>query len=359
MAAISGGEVKMQLLYDDIKAQQLKPVYLLYGEETWLMDQAIQALTAAINPQGGAWRLEVLDGGATGPDAVIAAARQGCLFGGSRLVIVKNIDWLESAGKKTTDDGGLENLLAYLDDPNPDTCLVITVRGSVDKRRKLVQTLQKKGRIIECAALSGEKRDRWLLNRFKEAGIKAERRAIAHISVSCANLSQMAMEADKLILYGAKKGEITYKDALDLVAQSSMLTVFELTDAAIAKDAAKACACYRRLLRQGEEEQKIFALLASQLRNILLAQDLRQRGARPADIARELKLHPYVAEKCAAASRSFTQRQLIKALEILLAADIAQKSGRGDMADLLETAILRICAMRKQLSPGSGSGVFI
>jgi DNA polymerase-3 subunit delta len=339
----------MQLVYDDIKAGRLKPVYLFCGDEAWLMEEALQALTQYLAPSGEAWNLEILDGGAAGPDAATAAAQEGSLFGASRLVIVKDINWLAASGKASAAKGGDKDatapLLAYLDAPNPDTCLVLTARGNVDKRRKLVQAIQKKGRLIECATPKGGERDMWLAGRFKATGLKADRRAIAHISVSCANLSQMAAEADKLILYCADKGEITFKDALDLVAESSLLTVFELTDAAAAKNAAKACACLRRLLRQGEEEQKIFALLAAQFRNILLSQDLQQRGARTADIARELGLHPYAAEKCANATRAFSRRQLIKVLEMLLAADIAQKSGKGEMTELLETAILRICAL--------------
>ncbi|MCL1905984.1 MAG: DNA polymerase III subunit delta [Clostridiales bacterium] len=340
----------MKLLHDDINAGKLKPVYLFFGDEAWLMDEALQALIHAVAPSGGEWGVEILDGGTAGPQTAAAAAMEGSLFGGSRLVIVKNINWLETAGKSTGHKGEDKDttapLLAYLELPNPNTCLALTLRGSVDKRRKLAQAIQKKGRLIECVTPKGGERDTWLANRFKASGIKADRRAIAHISVSCANLSQMAAEADKLMLYCGDKGEITLKDALALVSESSLLTVFELTDAAAAKDAAKACACYRRLLRQGEEEQKIFALLAAQFRNMLLTQDLQTRGAKPAEIAKELGLHPYVAEKCAKANRTFSRRQLIKTLEMLLAADIAQKSGKGDMEDLLETVILRICSAR-------------
>jgi DNA polymerase-3 subunit delta len=339
----------MRALYDDIKNGRLMPVYLLFGDEAWLMDEAVLALIKAVAPQGGEWGVEILDGGAASPAMAAAAALEGNLFGGARLVLVKNISWLEAAGKTTAkkpeDKDITAPLLAYLEAPNPDTCLALTVRGSVDKRRKLVQIIQKTGRLIECATPKGVERDNWLNNRFKAAGIKADRRAVAHISVSCANLSQMATEADKLILYCADKGEINLEDAQALVAESSLLTVFELTDAAAAKNAAKACACYRRLLRQGEEEQKIFALLAMQFRNMLLTQDLQKCGRKPAEIAKELSLHPYVVEKCAAATRTFSQRQLIKSLEMLLAADISQKSGKGEMEDLLETVILRICAM--------------
>jgi DNA polymerase-3 subunit delta len=279
------------------------------------------------------------------------------------LVVLKNIEWFEKkekaagkeepastkkgalapAGKKAEADITLP-LLQYLEAPNPDTCLVLTMRGALDKRRKLAAAIQKTGRLIECATPKDAEKDNWLKERFQAAGLKAERSALAHISVNCANLSQLAAEADKLILFSADKGEITVEDALALVSPSSQMSVFELTDAAAAKDAPKACACYKRLLRQGEEEQKIFALLASQFRNLLLTQDMQQQGLKQPAITKELGLHPYVAEKYAAATRNFSRRQLIKALEILLAADIAQKSGRGEMADLLETAILRICA---------------
>ena len=353
----------MQQFYEDIHTGQLKPVYMFYGDEAWLMDEALQALGHAVAPPEAGWGLEILDGSSASPAMVAAAALEGSLFGGRRLVVVKNIDWLEgkspaaasaksrareaAAGKKASaeEQDEIALLLSYLAAPNPDTCLALTVRGQVDKRRKLVQVIQKKGRLIECATPKGGERDIWLTNRFRAAGIKADKQAIAHISVSCANLSQMAAEADKLILYCGEKGQISFDDALNLVSESSLLTVFELTDAAAAKNAAKALASFRRLLRQGEEGNKIFGLLTAQFRNMLLAQDLQKLGARPADIAKELSLHPYVAEKCATASRAFSQRQLIKVLEMLLAADIAQKSGKGEMEELLETVILRICAM--------------
>lgn len=345
----------MKEFYQDIETGQLKPVYLFYGDEAWLMEQALAALQRFIDPQACGWRRELFDGEEAAPWLVAAAAAEGSMFGGLRLVLAKNINWLDKkvAEKKEKKPGKGEKesadetapLLAYVDNPNPDTCLVLTARGTVDKRRKLVQQIQKKGRLCECATPKGAEKDAWLLNRFRQAGFTAERQAVAYISVSTANLSQMAAEVDKLCLYCADSRRITLADAEAVVAKSSLLTVFELTDAAAAKNAALACSCYRQLLRQGEGEQKIFALLAGQFRNMLLTQDMLKCGYRPADIAASLSLHPFVVEKCSRSCRAFSQRQLIKTLEILLAADIAQKNGQSEMGDMLEMAILRICAM--------------
>jgi len=349
----------VKFFYQDLQLGQLMPVYLFYGEEALLMDEALTALARAIDPGDSGWQRELFDGEEATPGLVAVAAAQGSLFGGRRLVIAKNIGWLDKKEKKGESGREKESaksdkdnadetapLLAYLQDANPDTCLALTVRGSVDKRRKLVQLIQKKGRLIECATPKGAEKDMWLAQRFKAAGFRAERQALAYIGFNTANLSQMAAEVDKLCLYCADKGEITLADAEAVVAKSSLSTIFELTDAAAAKNAAKACACYRQLRRQGEEEQKIFAMLAAQFRNMLLTRDLLAQGCRTDEIASRLSLHPFVAEKCSRACRAFSQRQLIKALEMLLAADIAQKSGQGDMDDLLEMSILRICAMQ-------------
>jgi len=359
----------MKHFYQDIQLGQLMPVYLFFGDEALLIDEALIALARAIDPEDSGWQRELFDGEEAAPGLVAAAAAQGSLFGGRRLVVAKNISWLERKEKKGDSGRGKDGaksgkdvaagtaksgkdavdetapLLAYLQDANPGACLALTARGNVDKRRKLVQLIQKKGRLIECATPKGAERDMWLAQRFKAAGFRAERQALSYIGFSTVNLSQMAAEVDKLCHYCADKGEITLADAEAVVAKSSLATIFELTDAAAAKNAAKACAYYRQLRRQGEEEQKIFAMLAAQFRNLLLAQDLLAQGCRADEVASRLSLHPFVAEKCSRACRAFTQRQLIKALEMLLAADIAQKSGQGDMDDLLEMSILRICAM--------------
>lgn len=347
----------MQSLYDDINTNQLKPIYLFYGEETWLMNKGIQDLTNSSEPQTGTWGIETLDGSTTEPQTVAMSALEGNLFGGCRIIVVKDINWFETLTKTTSKSSPKKPanaaaadptsaLITYLDHPNPQCLLILTARQNIDKRRKLIQAIQKKGRLIECNTPKGMQKDNWLMQHFTEAGFKAERRAVANISINCANLSQMAQEAAKLMLYKADTKEITYADTLALISESSLMTVFELTDATLAKDAPKACAVYQRLLRQGEAEQKIFALLSTQFRNILLTQDLLSQQKKSAQISQELSLHPFVTEKYTTAGKLFSRRQLMKALEILLSADIAQKTGKGEMKDLLETAIIRICAMR-------------
>lgn len=348
----------MRHFYAELAAGQIAPVYLFFGDEPVLIDEALAALTKAVLPEADDWSREVFDGEQTTPAEIALAARAGNFFGGQRLLVVKGLPWLESAprrkdggeakknaaAKKAAEAEETAPLLAYIQDPNPETCLVLVMRGSPDKRRKLVQAIGKRGCLAEFSTPKGGEKEIWLANRFRQADKEADRAALHYISLATANLSQMAAEADKLCLYVGRRAQITLADAEAVVSKSSIFSVFELTDAAAAKNAPQAVAAYQHLLIQGEDLQKIFALLAGHFRNLLAVQDMLAQGQRSADLAGALGLHPFVAEKCSRQARAFSQAQLIKALEILLAADLAQKNGQGELQGLLETAILRICA---------------
>lgn len=75
-----------------------------------------------------------------------------------------------------------------------------------------------------------------------------------------------------------------------------------------------------------------------------MVQELANRGLSAAEIAKEISLHPYVAGKLYRLRRNYSPDELLKALEILLGVDISNKSGEGDIHNLLEVALMRICS---------------
>ena len=332
----------MRNFQESLNTKKFAPIYLFYGDEALLIDEAMAALRQAVLPEENDWNREVFDGAQVAPDELVTSAQAINFLGGNRLVIAKGIEWLGATAAK----GGevdFSGLIAYLADPNPDSVIALTA-ANIDKRRAIVKAIQKKGQLVECTTPKGGAKDIWLAQRFKSRGKQADKKALELISLSAANLSQMALEVEKLCLYVGDSNQITLADAEAVVSKSSIFSIFELTDAAAAKNATQAVAAYRNLVTQGEEEQKILVMLANQFRNMLLVQDMQRQGYPVSELPGILQLHPYVVEKCSRQVRGFSQAQLIKALEILLAADIANKSGDAALEPLLETAILRICA---------------
>ncbi len=355
----------MTNILDNIYEGQIAPLYLFYGEEMFLIDEAIRAITDNIEPGGcNEWNRDIFSGESVSPAEVAAAASLSSFFG-RRLVIVRNIPWLQANEKIKDDDPLLETaenidkaskdydlapLAAYVADPNPDCCLIIIIKGSPDKRKSLFKAINKAGYAVEFNTPKGGERNIWLNKRFTAAGKSLRRDVIDYIGmVAGDNLSFLAMEADKLIYYCYDKSQITLADAQAVISQNSTTVVFALTDAVAEKNSVLALQMLRQLLQQEpRSEQKLLALLSTQFRNMLSVSDMRRHGYANNDISSKLALHPYVVEKCAAAGHSFAIAQLVKVLDILLAVDIAGKSGGGEWQDLIEVALLRICAFSGQ-----------
>lgn len=344
----------MQDLLHSIELGVTMPLYIFCGEEQLLQEQALTRLSDLLSPERNPWQYMLLDGETASAAEVADVAGSAGFFAGKKLVIVRNVPWC-SGGKKAAadedeadkekDEAALASLLAYAEDPNPDCCLVLVVRGAVDKRRRLVKLFAKNGRVISFDSPKGMERDMWLTNYFRKHGKTADREVLGYISINSGEaLSSLQSEADKLILYSGGRSEITMEMAEALVSRGSAYNIFELMDAVAGKNAAKALQLYRSMTKAGEAEQKILAMLAGQFRDMLLVAGLRAEGRQPAQIAREQGLHPFRVEKLLRYARAMNSRQLLKALEMLLAADVANKSGEDDLHSRLEQCILRICA---------------
>ncbi|MBQ6842633.1 MAG: DNA polymerase III subunit delta [Firmicutes bacterium] len=344
----------MQDLLHSIELGVTMPLYIFCGEEQLLQEQALTRLSDLLSPERNPWQYMLLDGETASAAEVADVAGSAGFFAGKKLVIVRNVPWCSGGRKaaseedeadKEKDEAALASLLAYAEDPNPDCCLVLVVRGAVDKRRRLVKLFAKNGRVISFDSPKGMERDMWLTNYFRKAGKTADREVLGYISINSGEaLSSLQSEADKLILYSGGRSEITMEMATELVSRGSAYNIFELMDAVAGKNAAKALQLYRSMTKAGEAEQKILAMLAGQFRDMLLVAGLRAEGRQPAQIAREQGMHPFRVEKLLRYARAMNSRQLLKALEMLLAADVANKSGEDDLHSRLEQCILRICA---------------
>ncbi len=345
----------MQQLESSLKLGMTCPVYLFWGDETLLLEQAVSRIAALTLPEGDEWNRDLLAGDETDPAAVAELANSASFFGKKRLIVVRGVNWFRPKKRKGGPEEGEEPeaekadigpMLDYLADPNPDTVLILIARGDVPKNSRIYKAAQTAGRAVEFTSPKGGAREQWLKNYLHAAGKVPEPGVIAYLCLMCAEgLASLKSEADKLILYCADRSRITQADAAAVAADSAAAGIFQLTDEAVARDPAAAVATLRRLLLQGEAAPMLLSLLAAQYRNILLVKDMTARGFSQPQVASTVSLNPYVVKKCQAAARSYDYRQLIRALDILLAVDIDTKSGRVEMTDGLELAILRICAL--------------
>ena len=117
-------------------AKPLDPVYLLWGEDRTKIETALRRLIARVEREGG-----MAPERFSAPDTAagdIVASCQSLSFGGSRLVIVTDLDAWKAADA--------EPIVDYLTSPNPSTCLALV--GAKSPPQRLSQAVQSAGSVL-------------------------------------------------------------------------------------------------------------------------------------------------------------------------------------------------------------------
>lgn len=308
-------------------AGKLDPIYVVSSDHPILVDRALAAVRdAAVPPAMRGWNYDVVEGKATAQRIV-----NGCMtlpmMGARRMVHVRDL------AAMAADE--LAGLVPYLDAPSPSTVLFM-VTSKLDKRMKLYAAAHKKGYLHELAA--PRRAGDWIRAEADKRGVKLGADAVNRLADAVGtDLSRLALTIDQLALYAGQRA-VTADDVDDLVADTRERSVFELTDAIGAGDAAAALAAVASLTEQRQSAIGVLAMLARHVRQLALVHVARAEGAGPRELPGRLGVPPFVVDKLTAQARRYQPAALSRATELLVAADWALK-GYPDPARASASAV--------------------
>ncbi len=241
----------MRIRADQLQSQlgrDLAPVYLVFGDEPLLVQEAADTLRTAARGRGYEERLRLVvepgfDWGSLGQ-----AADSLSLFARRRLLELR----LESA--RPGEVGG-RALGAYARRPPADTVLlVICARlDAAAQKSAWVRALDAAGVVVMVRPVDARAFTGWIENRMARHGLFPSSEALDLLAERTeGNLLAAAQEIDKLrVLQGG--GEVGVDAVLDAVAESARYSVFDLVDAALAGQAARAVRILEGLRHEGVE----------------------------------------------------------------------------------------------------------
>jgi DNA polymerase III subunit delta len=251
----------------------LLPAYLISGDEPLLIGEAADAVRAAAR-QGGASEREVhFIERAADWDAVRASAANLSLFGSRRVLELR----LASARPGTA---GNAALLALIQNRDPDSLLLI-LAPRLDREAQgaeWLRALEAVGGWLAVWPIDPARLPAWLRGRSRALGLKLPQEALELIAARTeGNLLAAHQELVKLTLLGAP-GEGDASAHLAGIADSARFDVFQLSDAALAGDAARALRVLQGLRSEGTEPTLVLWALVKALRDVWSA---HQGGGRP------------------------------------------------------------------------------
>ena len=194
-----------------IKGGTLSGVYLLEGTEEYIKQQALARLCAKLLPIG-LEQMNLTDLQNPDADSLMAAAETLPFLGEKRVVVVRECDLLTS-GRKQENEDKAEALLAYLDHMSPSTCLVFTVKGKADGRKKLYTYLKKRDVIVDFSPMSDGEAQEWARRSMKALGKQMDGETAAFLIFTVGrDAALLRQEMDKLAGYAGEREAVTARD---------------------------------------------------------------------------------------------------------------------------------------------------
>lgn len=330
----------------DLNRGRAAPVYLLVGEDEYHKQKALDLLRSGLgelHPSDGGttpWGDRVYWGGESPPvDDIVTCLRTGSLFGGSRLVIIRDCDKMAR--------GLAAELGSFLGRGIPRGSHLILVAGSLDAKADEWHPLSSLWRVLRFDAPPPPARLGWLKARAGEMGLKLEPAAAAELLALSGSGGFFELETELLKLAAYANGEEVSGQTVRLLTsrsspQATQNAIFEFVDLLMEGAGARALEKVHELIGTGRAPLSIVGMVARQLRLILTVLPAAERGLRVDEIARELKIKPFVARKLAGQAAKTHRRAVESALGLVLRANLMMKKG-SDPVLLLERLISALC----------------
>lgn len=241
-----------------------------------------------------------------------------------------------------------KKLLVYLDQVPPTTELVFLeddTLGAGPILRRLLE-LQRAGRarLIACPKPRRNELPDWIRTRARLRQVKLDAGALADLADFIGDdLRQLDQELIKLADYAGRERTVTRADVRRLTPATRAANIFELVDALGLGDAPTAGRLLQHALdNDGEQPLRLLGMIARQYRLIIQAKALQADGLKPPEIARELGVQEWTAPKLMTQAGRHTFGRLERALEQILAADEAIKTGRLTDREALDVLLAEL-----------------
>lgn len=330
----------------EARAGELRPVYLIAGDEPYLERLVLAELKRAALA-GGVPGLndEHLTAGEASIERVLSAARTLPMMGKRRLVLVRGLErWepregQESSGKER--EQPLDRLAEYTKAPSPTTVLLLVGSG-LDKRRRLVTQARSAGFLVNCEPL-----ERAALPGFIEREVRERNARIAPdvadlvAELAGPELSQVADAVDRLTLFVGQDGDITEDAVAECVVRLRPSTVWELVGAVGRRDLGAALRALDQVYDPADRGLRLVGVLAWSTRQLIRFEAAQRAGANPSEAAARAGAPPFKARELAQQLKGLDtadlERFLLKLAE--LDGDLKGGSKRPPKASLEHTIL--------------------
>jgi DNA polymerase III delta subunit len=310
-----------------------KPVYALVGTDALMQQEALETILRQFEVP--AQRVDV-DGETAELADVLDELRSFAMFGGAKVVAVRNADELVSRFR--------EQLEGYVANPSESATLVLRL-SSLPANQRIYKAIAKTGQIIPCQPPKDLKG--WIVSRSRSAhGLAMSVEAAGLLADLIGDdLGRIDNELAKLALSSAQP-RIGVEEISQSVVFQREREMWDLTNALAAGETAEALRRWRQLVQSDSSaEFRAVAWLCIWLENVGKAMAMLKQGHDAFTIGQALRIWPRdVQEKFVRSVKVLGPRGRQRAVDLLAQIDFQTKTGVGEAAQNVERFLLSMAS---------------
>ncbi|MEO1023847.1 MAG: DNA polymerase III subunit delta, partial [Bacteroidota bacterium] len=284
--------IKKELASSD----QAKPVYYLFGEEEFYLDQLLDICTHLLPEHERDFNSDLLYGQEVTPARVLSIARSFPMMAPFRVVIVRNALQL---GKGANEEGGakgsLQDFVAYFQQPNPQCKLFLFDTGKPAGNTHF-------GKALKSATVGFHEFKRmpdylipeWVANWAQQQHGKQMEGAAAQLLAQFVgnHLQLLSTEIDKVCTFVDTRSSVTQDDVKKIIGSYREYTALELKDAVLARNLDKALRISEHMLQHSKSDTgeliRLVGFFTSVFNNVWQILRLAEKGMPKTQIQQQL-----------------------------------------------------------------------
>lgn len=329
-------------LEKELKQGKLNSIYLLYGEELYLLENAVKRIKKLFGEL--VLGINYIQINESNIGNLISDIETPAFGFDKKLIIVKNAGLFKKDKRGLAKSNSeLSNKMAKYIEENIEqikqTVVIIFIEDEITKN-ELLNIIEKKGAVCNFERLKPidiKRRLKTICNAY-EVNVDEQPLDLL-IETSGTDMLGLINEIRKLIEYAGKGGTITKESVDKLATKEFEARIFDLTDNLGKKDISKALEIFKELLYNKEPVQKILITLYNHFKKIYLTKLCMEENR---DVLSVLKLKPnqtFLVSKYKRQAGYFKTNELRRILGELINLDKNCKSGLIDINIGLEAIL--------------------
>ena len=341
--------LSIENLEKQLKNGKLQSLYLLYGEELFLLESSLKKIKTLFGECTKGINYITID--ETNYSELIADIETPSFGYEKKLIIARNTGLLKKEGKRKNAELAklkekVSNYLKENIEVIQSSVVLVFVEEEADTKQELYKTIDELGIICKFdyqKPIQIEKRMKAICQGYKVA---IEDSTLRYFIESCGtNMQDLINEIRKLIEYAGEEGKIQKEDIDKLCIKKLESVIFDLTDSLGKRDIKKALEVLKNLIYAKEPIQKILITLYNHFKKLYFVKLAIKYNQ---DIISSLNLKPnqtFLVNKYKTQAKYFGEIELKNILQSLRDLDYQYKNGLIDLQIGLETILCQYCSM--------------